>query len=323
MKFSELLDSFSGTKTVVLGDVMLDAYIFGTIDRISPEAPVMVVNKREERWVPGGAANVAMNVSALGGTAVVGGVVGNDRAGKLFLESLGECRGLTSFVVVSSLRPTTSKTRVVANHAHQVLRIDEEVTFALVESERTEMLRELVVAMDHADCLILSDYQKGVLDAQVVAEAIKAAKTAGVPVVVNAKPASAHIFRGATVLTLNKREAEAASGQQIHNRADALRIAEGLRHKLEVECMVVTLGEGGMVATWEGGETTAHAPQVEAYDVAGAGDTALAALALGIVSMGFNPLVFQLAVWAAASVVQHVGVAVPTDKDLQTLRSLT
>ena len=322
MAFGPLLDSFKGKSIVVLGDVMLDEYLFGTIDRISPEAPVMVVRKKSVMHVPGGAANVAKNIMALGGNARVVGVVGDDRNGEAFMDSLGADSRIESRVIVSKERMTTTKTRVVANHSHQVLRIDEECSDGVDDGERDLLVAEIEQSLKGADCLVMSDYLKGVLTPGVASHAIKLAREKGIPVAVNAKPKSARYFSGADLLTLNRREAEEVFDCRISDPAIGFKAArEGLR-ECKVGCVVVTLGDQGLVASWEEGQTSCPAPEVEAYDVAGAGDTTLATLALGLATRGLCAEIFDLAVQTSAKVVQHVGVAVPSETDLAQIRSL-
>lgn len=322
MGFSALLDSFAGKRAVVLGDVMLDEYVFGTIDRISPEAPVMVVRKRRMEHVPGGAANVAKNVAALGGTATVIGIVGEDESGKRFQSSLQEGSGIEYRVLSSPHRVTTCKTRIIANHSHQVLRIDEETVEDLGDEDQARLIDFVRGALAEADVLVMSDYRKGVLTESLVREVIRLAREASVPVVVNAKPGSARFFSGAELMTLNKSEAEALGEAVIGSVSDAVSVAKRAGEVCGVKCPVVTLGDKGMVAVWEGQEAVVPAPEVEAYDVAGAGDTALATLALGLAAKGLDSAIFELAVQTSAKVVQHVGVAVPGPGDLASIRAL-
>lgn len=320
--FASLLDQFSHRKVLVIGDVMVDEYIFGTVDRISPEAPVMVVKKRDHRIVPGGAANVAKNIVSLGGRAAVVGIVGEDLAGDQFLQSLAEIEGLDSKIRRVAGRPTTCKTRIVANHSHQVLRIDEEEDSELGGDAVQLLQNDVEDALSDCRAVLLSDYRKGVLTPDFCEAVIEKAKQKDIPVLANAKPASAKFFAGATLLTLNRKEAEELVGKKILDRTHALDVASSLRNDLRVKGVAVTLGDQGVVAAWEGGDIAVSAPKVEAYDVAGAGDTTISTLALGISVLGFDPKVFQLAVETSARVIQHIGVAVPTESDLVEIRAL-
>ncbi len=322
MSLSRLLDQLSGQHVLIVGDVMIDEYIFGSIDRISPEAPVMVVRKRDHRMVPGGAANVAKNIVALGASATVIGVVGQDSKGSSFVSALAETPGLRSEILEIPGRPTTCKTRVVANHSHQVLRIDEEDDEDLIEEFSAQLRNRYQKSIEKADVVLLSDYRKGVLTKSLCKELIEIAVSRGVPVVANAKPSSAHFFAGSHLVTLNRKEAEDCIGHSIPNREIALSAAKSLQAKLNVKGVVITLGDLGLVSTFEEQELVVPAPSVEAYDVAGAGDTAISSIALGMGVLGFEMDVFRLAVEASARVIQHVGVAVLSSDDLESIRSL-
>ncbi|MDI9634785.1 bifunctional ADP-heptose synthase [Kamptonema cortianum] len=320
MDFASLLDSFSGIRALVVGDVMLDEYIFGTVDRISPEAPVMVVKKTNERCVPGGAANVAKNVVALGGRAHVVGTVGTDSGGDALRDSMSE-QGLGHTLIPVIGRPTTRKTRVVANHSHQVLRIDDEVDSAISADIENKVLVELEAKLPDYDLLILSDYRKGLLTERFVSCLVGIAKRGNRPVFANAKPESAAYYAGATLVSLNRSETARVTGERPSSLSDGEAAARRLCEQLGVESVLVTMGELGMAAGWGSGGLQMPAPQIEAYDVAGAGDTVLATVALGVKSKGFDQAVFALAAATSAKVVRHVGVAVPTTEDLEEIRS--
>lgn len=322
MAFDHLLDRFPQIRALVVGDLMLDEYIVGTIDRISPEAPVMVVRKQSSRVVPGGAANVAKNVAALGATAIVAGIIGEDEGGSALRQSINETAGLTAAVFVDKGRATTRKTRVVANHAHQVLRIDEESVEPLAAEQTEAALGEWLPLIEQVDVVILSDYAKGVLSAPLLQALITAANQLGKPVLANVKPSSARWYRGASLLSLNRAEAAAILGYVPKDAGQAVAAAKTLQEELGVQGVLVTLGDLGMAAVWPSGQATIPAVPVEAYDVAGAGDTVLATVALGAASIPLCPDIFHLAAHTSAKVVQHVGVAVPTEIDLREIRSL-
>lgn len=318
-----LIDRFAGTRIVVLGDLMVDAYLFGTATRISPEAPVMVVRQTRSSHVPGGAANVARNAVTLGANATLVGVVGDDEAGAQLRAALGGERIDPDGLVTDPTRATTRKTRVLADHAHQVLRIDEEDDSPVGPAIEDQLIAAVTRALEGAQVLVMSDYLKGTLTPRVAETAIAAAKTRGIPVVVNPKPRSLAQYRGASLLSLNRAEATAALGLwRPLEDAQAEEGAHALRAQLGVEGLLVTLGESGMLAS--GPETfRVEAPRVEVYDTAGAGDTVVAAVALGLAVAGFQRPVFELAAQAAACVVQHVGVATPDAADMATLRRFT
>jgi rfaE bifunctional protein kinase chain/domain len=315
-----LLESLSGVRATVLGDLMLDEYVFGRASRISPEAPVMVVRQERTSAVPGGAANVAKNVTALGGTVRVIGVIGADDAGQALASALRALPKTIATVIKDAGRVTTRKTRIVADHSHQVLRVDNESTEPVLRSVGDQLVDAVIAAMKDSDVLILSDYMKGVLTEMVARGAIEAA--GGKPVVVNLKPATAPQYRGASLVTLNRTEAGELTGGDLGTPADAESAAQSARTSLGVGSVVVTLGESGMVAATAGGTFTAVPPRVEVNDPAGAGDTVIATLALCCARGPLDQTALQLAAETSARVVRHVGVAVPDERDLAEVRSL-
>lgn len=322
MSVGALLASFKGARATVLGDLMLDEYVFGHVSRVSPEAPVMVVRQERTSSVPGGAANVAKNVTALGGQVRVIGVVGADDAGAALANALRALPGTQATVVRDAGRVTTRKTRVVADHSHQVLRIDNESTEPVVRSVADQLIDAVENAVRHSDVLVLSDYLKGVLTEAVAMAAIEAARTAGIPAVVNPKPQSAGQYRGATLVTLNRAEAAGLVGREVGEPSVATEAARDAVSKLGVEWCVVTLGAQGLVAASEGQAFSATPPRVEVNDPAGAGDTVVASLALACARGGLDERALRLAAEASARVVRHVGVAVPDSCDLEQMLGL-
>jgi D-beta-D-heptose 7-phosphate kinase/D-beta-D-heptose 1-phosphate adenosyltransferase len=275
-----LLDAAPGNRIAIVGDAMLDVYLRGDVDRISPEAPVPVVRVRDRELALGGAANVANNVIALGAGCELACVVGTDAAGaqvRAMLEAAGvEPRG----VVVSS-RPTTTKTRVVAR-AQQLLRFDEEEDVDIAERDLERLREAIESAVDDADALVLEDYNKGVLTPAVIAHAIERARARVIPVVVDPKYRNFFAYRGATVFKPNRRELEAALGAAVDlEHLDGL---PSMVERLGVEHIVLTLSERG-IAVSDGGEVQRIPPVArEVYDVVGAGDTVTAYLAVMLAS---------------------------------------
>lgn len=322
MTFTELLGRFQGTKALVVGDLMLDEYHFGRATRISPEAPVMVIRHERSEHVPGGAANVALNLRALGAVPTLIGVSGCDPAGEQLAESLAQSGLEVGAIVRDSERPTTRKTRIVADHSHQVLRMDSESDVPLSSRVEEELLIALEAAVREAQVVVLSDYLKGALTERVAARAIELAKAHQIPTVVNPKPRSLAQYRGATLVSLNR--AEAAEALKLYAglpTEGALSGADSLRAELGLESVLITLGEAGMAAS--GTESfRIPAPKVEVYDTAGAGDTVIATIALGIAAVGFRREVFELAAQTSAGVVRHVGVATPSAEDLAAIRGM-
>jgi D-beta-D-heptose 7-phosphate kinase/D-beta-D-heptose 1-phosphate adenosyltransferase len=322
LRIGEILDSIQGLRVVVVGDLMLDEYIFGSVNRISPEAPVPIVAHKSSRSVPGGAANVAKNAAALGAEVIVVGLVGEDDAGRRLEAALREIDGVTGRLVPDPDRPTTRKMRVIANQAHQVLRVDFESSHAAEGLVEDGLIAAANRAMDEADVVILSDYLKGSLTERVVASILANAKTKGVLSAANPKPASAAFFSGAGLLSLNRIEIAALMGREPETCTQAQELAGEARRQLGVGCVLATMGDRGLAANWDGGTAEVVAPTVEVYDTAGAGDTVIAAAALGYARCGLNTDVFRFAVEASARVVRHVGVAVPSPQDLADMQTL-
>jgi D-glycero-beta-D-manno-heptose-7-phosphate kinase len=302
---------------LVVGDLMLDEYIFGQATRISQEAPVMVIKQQRVSSVPGGAANVAMNIMALGASSGVLGVVGQDSAGEALIDSLKISGASPVEILRDSDRPTTRKTRVLANHSHQVLRIDQEVEKPLDSKLEAKLLAMVEEFAKDSQVVLLSDYQKGTIPQEVIRQVIDIAGELKVPVVANAKPGSATFYRGASVVSLNRFEASAAFGALTPiTDSQAPEVARVLREKLEIDSLVVTLGGAGMVSASSKGIDQVPAIKVEVYDEAGAGDTVIATLALCSAFGPINETSLRLATHTAAAVVRKVGVAVPSEDDL-------
>lgn len=314
----EYLAGFTSKSSLVVGDLMLDEYIFGSASRISQEAPVIVVKQDRVSSVPGGAANVAMNLMALGAHTGVVGVIGDDNAAD-DLESSLKLSGVSPIEIFRDpSRPTTRKTRVVANHSHQVLRIDIEEETPIGDAMIEALVQRVKITAKDRDVLLLSDYQKGAIPGPVIERIISLGKELKVPVVANAKPGSAHFYHGANVVSLNRFEASSAMGY-LNPITDemAIETAKKLRAKLEIDSLVITLGASGMVVANDHETQSVPAIRVEVYDEAGAGDTVIATLAL---CATFGPIgveALRLASHTAACVVRKVGVAVPSAEDLQ------
>ncbi|NUS46482.1 MAG: D-glycero-beta-D-manno-heptose-7-phosphate kinase [Gemmatimonadaceae bacterium] len=272
----ELLDRARGKRIVVIGDVMLDVYLIGDVDRISPEAPVPVVRVRERKHALGGAANVAQNVAAIGARCTLVGAIGADRGGETLAEML-RAIGEDGAALVRVGRPTTQKTRIVAR-SQQLARVDEEEDADLAGSDMARVLEAVQRAIAAADAVVLEDYNKGVLVPAVIRAAIDAAAARDLPVVVDPKFKNFFAYRGATVFKPNRRELEAALGAAVDvDHPDAVPAA---LQRLGVAHILLTLGDRGMALFSAHGEV-ARLPTVarEVYDVVGAGDTVTAYLA--------------------------------------------
>jgi rfaE bifunctional protein kinase chain/domain len=272
----QLLDNAHGKRITVIGDAMLDIYLSGDVDRVSPEAPVPVVRVRDRRHALGGAANVAQNVAAIGARCDLVAAVGADRGAEVLRAMLEEMSiGVASLVTVS--RSTTQKTRIVAR-SQQLLRVDEEEDTDISGSDMQRVLEAIRHSIANADAVVLEDYNKGVLVPAVIRAAIDAGVARSLPIVVDPKFKNFFSYRGATVFKPNRRELEAALGAAVDvDHPDAV---PATLQRLGVQHILLTLGDRGMALFSSDGEV-ARVPTVarEVYDVVGAGDTVTAYLA--------------------------------------------
>ena len=272
--------SFGHKRVLVVGDLMLDRYMSGRVERISPEAPVPILNPQSEEIRAGGAGNVALNLRGLGLEVAIAGFTGEDENRKRLLTVLAD-RGVdTSAAVSLSDRPTVTKTRITAGHQH-VLRVDSEDLKDIDAGDR-ERLFQAVVAMLPADAVILSDYAKGVLSADMCQRLIAAARESATPVLVDPKGMDFSKYAGATTVTPNLLELSRASGMATTNDAGLLQAARGFVESLGLRFLVLTRGPGGI--TLVGRDTTIHSPAKvrEVFDVSGAGDTVIASIVAGM-----------------------------------------
>ena len=312
-RLAQLLAGARGRRVTVVGDAMLDVYLRGDVDRISPEAPVPVVRVRERRYALGGAANVAQNVAALGARCDLVAAVGVDRGGETLQGMLREIDA-DSDSLVEVARPTTTKTRVVAR-SQQLVRVDEEDDADLSGEEVERLLAVAEHALSDADALVLEDYNKGVLVPAVITRTIEAARARGIPIVVDPKYRNFFLFRGATVFKPNRRELEAALGAAVDlEHPEAL--PETFR-RLGVDYLLLTLGERGMALLAANGPVR-RVPTVarEVYDVVGAGDTVTAYLAATLAAGGSAEEAAVIANFAAGVEVGKLGAATVTPDEV-------
>jgi rfaE bifunctional protein kinase chain/domain len=305
-RLAALLEAARDRRVIVVGDAMLDVYLRGDVERISPEAPVPVVRVRERRYALGGAANVAHNVAALGARCDLVAAVGADRGADILRGMLREIHADGSALIEVD-RPTTTKTRVVAR-SQQLVRVDEEDDADLSGAEVDRLLAAVQSAIDRGDALVLEDYNKGVLVPRVIAAAVGAARQRGIPVVVDPKYRNFFLYRGATVFKPNRRELEAALGAAVDiEHPEAL--PETFR-RLGVEHLLLTLGERGMALLAPDGSVR-RVPTVarEVYDVVGAGDTVTAYLAAILAAGGTVGEAAVIANYAAGVEVGKLGAA--------------
>ena len=311
---ADLLEKAKKQEILVVGDLMLDRYITGSVDRISPEAPVPVVRVEGESLAVGGAGNVAANVVALGATSRVVGCVGDDPEGTLLRNHLQGLGVDVSGVVSVPGRPTTVKTRIMARHQH-VTRVDREDT-ADVSPELAEALLSFIRnALQSAHGLVLEDYNKGVLVPRVIGKSLEEARSLGLPSVVDPKRLRFFEYGGATVFKPNARELEDALGERL--QTDDPGWLESVRSRLEADNLLLTLGERGMaLQSGKGGYLRIPAVARDVYDVSGAGDTVTAVMAVGLAA-GATPMdAAILANHAAAIEVGKAGVATVSPEEI-------
>ena len=304
-----LLDGFPRARVAILGDLMLDRYVWGEVNRISQEAPVPIVEVRRESARFGAAANVAENVAALGASASLVGVVGDDEAGRELLSLLADSGVDTGGVVTAAERPTTTKLRVIA-HSQQVVRADSEVTSDVEGDVEARLLEGISRAVAGCDVLIVSDYGKGVVTAGTLSAAVSEAREQGKKICVDPKESHFASYVGVTAITPNQKEAAAAVGRTIADEETLNGVGWELQKMLSAECVIITRGEEGMSLFMAGGDHV-HLPTVarEVYDVTGAGDTVVSALAVALAAGASMVEAAEIANHAAGLVIREVGTA--------------
>ncbi len=307
---------FRGKRVLVVGDVILDRYLWGRATRVSPEAPVLVVDVEREEFRLGGAANVAHNVASLGALPLLFGVCGTDLASGGLAGLLRE-RGVDpeAGMISDAARRTTVKTRIIAHH-QQVLRADEETRDALADSSRARLLERVEAALAGADAVIFSDYGKGVLSPPLLDALLPELSRRGIPTAVDPKEEQFFRYKGVTVITPNLNEAAQAWGRRIRNDVELAEAGFGLREKLASRSVLITRGEGGMSLFDEEGHTHIPTKAREVYDVTGAGDTVVATMGVALAARAPLAEACVLANHAAGLVVAHLGTAAATADDL-------
>lgn len=301
----EILARFKHLNLVVLGDLMVDAYIWGKVSRISPEAPIPVVEVVKEEARPGGAANVGLNMLALGAKVSFAGIVGGDDAAALLRDYLCAKGANTDAIVTAPGRPTTIKTRVIAQQ-QQMLRIDKEHTTEVPAAYLADLEARVASLLPGAGGLVFSDYNKGVLQAGLVERMTTAAM--GRVITVDPKPQNMHLFKRASLVTPNKREAEGAVGFPLRTEEDVRRAGERLRGELQLGATLITRGEEGM-SLYDGSTHVTIPTQAKlVFDVTGAGDTVISVATLALCAGATYQEAAILANIAAGITVAHVGV---------------
>lgn len=311
-----LLPRFGRVKLLVVGDLMLDEFTWGRVSRISPEAPVPVVWVQSESIMPGGAANVANNIRALGGRVASVGIVGEDRWGRELLQAMA-ARQVDISGVLKTDRPTTVKTRVIAHH-QQVVRVDRESREPLPASLAGKLIDLIAKQLEHVDGVIIEDYGKGVISRPLLEAVIPLARKHRKIITVDPKQEHFDLYRRVTALTPNRAEAGEAIGRELETDAQVERAGEELVRRLQCDGLLVTLGEGGMwLFEQTGRQTRIQTVAQEVFDVAGAGDTVIAAFTLALAGGATMEQAARLANHAAGIVVGKVGVATASPEELR------
>jgi rfaE bifunctional protein kinase chain/domain len=305
----EALDRFPNLRVLVVGDLVLDVFIWGKVKRISPEAPVPVVEVSQETSLLGGAANVVHNLAALGGMARVAGLIGDDAAGSQLRGLFKQLGIATAGVVLETGRPTTIKTRIIA-HQQQVVRFDREWRSVPQVASRDAILAYVRQCVPSIDGIIVSDYGKGLITSDLMAGLRDLTAGTGIPVIVDPKPQNMDLYRDVTLITPNNAEASLMAGIPIEDDSSLLRAGESLLERLGCRMLLVTRGEAGM-ALFQTGTPMTTIPTVarRVYDVTGAGDTVVSAITLALLA-GLPPEdAATLANISAGIVVGEVGTA--------------
>lgn len=318
-----LIERFSRLKILVIGDLMLDHYVWGSVSRISPEAPVPVVEVSRETEMPGGAGNVVINMAILGAEVFVVGLVGNDAAAERLLSLLQRSAIHTENVLRTPERPTSLKTRIIAHH-QQMVRVDREFKGDLSEDFRRQLWDRILQILPHVQAVVLSDYGKGVVHPSFIRNLIPLARHREIPVTVDPKIENFRHYRHVTCVTPNLKEAmEGAGVRKLETEQDVERLGFSILRQLKAEAVLITRGERGM-SLFENKKPVLHIPTRarEVFDVTGAGDTVISALTLALAAGAPFRAAAELANHAAGVVVGKLGTASVSQEELLTsLRS--
>jgi D-beta-D-heptose 7-phosphate kinase/D-beta-D-heptose 1-phosphate adenosyltransferase len=306
---SEGIDTFSSCRILVVGDVIMDEFLWGRVERISPEAPVPVVQVEKESLLLGGAGNVVSNILSLGGQALLCGVIGNDAMGRELVHMLHKMNSPTHGLVVEDRRPTTIKTRVVA-HSQQVVRVDREEREPVTEASIEKIITTVEEQIGSIDAIVISDYGKGVVAPGLMETIRLLTGDRHITLTVDPKVQNVALYKGVTLITPNHQEAELMSGIVINNEESLRRAGKRLLDELGCQMVLLTQGDRGMTL-FEGNGRTTQIPTVarKVFDVSGAGDTVTGTFTLALAA-GLTPrLAAVLANLAAGIVVAEIGTA--------------
>ncbi|MDD5475907.1 MAG: D-glycero-beta-D-manno-heptose-7-phosphate kinase [Syntrophales bacterium] len=312
----EIIDRFPEARVLVIGDIMVDHFIWGKVSRISPEAPVPVVRVTSESLLLGGAANVLNNIFSLDGRAYISGVTGRDEMGTWINERLSEMKVQTEGILVKPDRPTSVKTRIIA-HSQQVVRFDKEDKNPVSSEDRKKIVGYLQSVGPDIGAVVISDYNKGLVSKALLDSIRKIVKGAGIPLLIDPKQNGFSLYRNCDLITPNQAEASQALGRELNSRDDLVSGANRLIKSFGFRSLLITRGEEGMTLFENDGDII-DIPAVckEVFDVTGAGDTVIGTFALATAAGASNREAAVLANHAAGIVVGKVGTATVTRKEL-------
>lgn len=322
-RFYKIISRMPKARVLVVGDIMLDRFIWGTVSRISPEAPVPVVWAKSESFMPGGASNVANNICALGADAYICGIIGDDEAGRILVSEIAKNGIKTDGIVLDKNRPTIHKTRIIA-HNQQVVRIDKESDNVLDKHLIDSMLSYVKTMINDTDAIIIEDYGKGLISPRLIKQLISMAKRYKKIITVDPKEQHFRLYSGVTSITPNSKEAEGASGIKIKDNIALQKAGGKILKMLKSDSVLITLGEDGM-ALFRKGKACLRIPTVaqEVYDVSGAGDTVIGVFTLALACGAGSDEAAYIANAAAGVVVGKVGIGVCNAGELKSrIRSI-
>lgn len=311
------LNKFSKIKVLVVGDIMIDQYWWGRVDRISPEAPVPVVQVSKKSYAAGGAANVAANIVGLGAEPILVGIVGTDSEGENLLNLLEKNHTKTENIYISQYRPTTVKTRIIANN-QQVVRIDQEKVASLNKNEKDFLIKSFDKLITKVDIVLISDYAKGIFSEDICSRLITKAVAKGKLTIVDPKGKNYQKYKNATVLTPNQKEALEANNLEFNGEDSIQKAGNLLLSELNLECLIITRGKDGMTLFQKNKDyKNLNASARKVFDVTGAGDTVIATLATAIGAGLDFQFAARIANFAAGKVVEQVGTSIIKIEDIQ------
>jgi rfaE bifunctional protein kinase chain/domain len=315
MNIQKIFEDFNSLNVLIIGDVMLDSYIWGAVERISPEAPVPIVTVRKKDFRLGGAANVALNVASLGAKPILCALIGDDDDGKKLIQRLDDGKISKEGIVVSSYRPTTVKTRIIASHQH-VVRVDEESDKVVNAHEEQELMKRIEKLLPSCQVVIFEDYDKGVLNASIIEKTVVLANKNKIPTVVDPKKRNFLSYKGVTLFKPNLKELREGLKMDVEasNQKTVEVAIDQLKDKLNASGVMLTLSEHGVYIDFQNKKIKLPAHAREIADVSGAGDTVVSIAALAV-ALNLSPQqIAFLSNLGGGLVCQHVGV-VPIDKE--------